>query len=49
MTAPFNSRFTRSGILVDERLQLMFRVRKPEPAPPVPKQVRILSITIQVD
>jgi hypothetical protein len=49
MTAPFNSRLTRSSILVDKRLQLMLTVRKPEPAPPVPKQVRVLSITVQVD
>jgi hypothetical protein len=49
MTAPFNSRLTRSSIVVDSRLQLMLSVRKPEPAPPAPKQVRVVSITVHVD
>jgi hypothetical protein len=49
MTAPFNSRLTRSNIVVDASLQLMLAARKTEPAPAVPKQVRVLSITVQVD
>jgi hypothetical protein len=49
MTAPFRSRLTRSYIVIDTHLQLMLAVRKPEPAPPVPKQVRVVSITVQVE
>ena len=49
MTAPFNSKLTRSNIVVDKRLQLMLAVRKPEPTPSVPRQVRVVSIAVRVD
>jgi hypothetical protein len=49
MTAPFNSRLARSNIVVAARLQLMLAARKTEPERPEPKQVRVVSVTVQVD
>jgi hypothetical protein len=49
MTAPFNSKLTRSSIVVDTRLQQILATRKTEPTPQITKQVRVLSITVHVD
>ena len=49
MTARFNSKLTRSSIVVDVGLQQTLAAREPEPMRHEPKQVQVVSITIKVD